>query len=337
MAGSSTSTVPENDYQYSMERRWPRKRGGYNIEKQCSACKWFFDSFDPECEVCHSCSEGAPQPPQVEASIPILTAQQSEVPRALPYPLQSFGVPGVANTELGDTQYQAYGQGYEAGFDPTYSQGTLSNLPGGYNIPGQIWAQGYDMSFTSSDPMGGFTQNQAFAQGHVALPDILYPSETMSNPLAEYTPNQQQGQECSMPIDPSSSFGTQSYSTGGYIQNPNYYQGDGSSSTLSQHPDVPVPIAKPLRPILPRERTPQRPAEPESKDNEDNSQSYESSAYRPWLKRKPAHKNVVKKRGSKGKGSGNQKKLYDEFNSLAFDQDILNLPRSSYIQHPINT
>ncbi|KAI0865207.1 hypothetical protein F4860DRAFT_348364 [Xylaria cubensis] len=309
MAKSSASTVPENVYQYCTERRWPRKRGGYKIEKQCSACKWFFDSFDPEREVCHPCSKGDPQPPQIEASIPIPTAQQSEVPRALPYPLQSFDVPGVADTELGDTQYQAYGQGYGAAFDPTYSQGTLSSLPGGYNIPGQTWEQGYDMSFTSSDPTGGFIQNQAFAQGHIALPDLLYPSEIISNPLVEYTPNQQRGQECSMPTDPSSSFGTQSYSTGGYIQNPNYYQGDGSSSTLSQHPVAPVPVAKPLRPILPRERTPQHPAEPESKDDDNNSQSHESSAYCARCKGKPANKNVAKKRGSKGKASGNQKKV----------------------------
>ncbi|KAI1745993.1 hypothetical protein F4680DRAFT_463363 [Xylaria scruposa] len=318
MAGSSASSIPESYYQYSTERRWPRKRGGYKIEKQCSACKWFFDSFDPEREVCHLCPKGYPPPPQVDASIPSPTVQQSELPQALPNPLQSFDVPGVANTQSGDTQYQAYGQGYGSASDPTYYQRALSSLPRGHDIPGQIWAQGYDMSFNSSYPTEGLIQDQdqAFAQGYVAFPDLSFPSEAVSNPLVEYTPNQQWRQGYgSMPIDPSSSFGTQSYPTGGCIQNQNCYQGDGASSAPSQHPDkakTPVRIAKPLRPLLPRERTPQRPAESESesKDNDDNSQSKECGPYRAPLKRKSAHKDVATKRGSprKGKASGNKRK-----------------------------
>ncbi|KAI0552094.1 hypothetical protein F4679DRAFT_592603 [Xylaria curta] len=314
MAGSSASTIPDSYNQHSMDGRWPRKRGGYRIEKQCSVCKWFFDSFDPEREVCHLCRKGDPPPPQVDASIPSPIVQQSNVLQALPNPLPSFDVPGVANTQSGNTQYQAYGQRYGSASDPTYSQGTYSSLPGGPYKPGQIWAQSY-MSSSSPYPTEGLIQDQAFAQGYIASPDLSFPSEAISNPRVEYTPNQQWGQAySSMPIDPSSSFGTPPYPTGGYIPNQNYYQGDGSSSALPRHPEKakpPVRVAKPLRPLLPRERTPQRPAESEPKDNDDNGQSKESGAHRACLKRKPAHKDVATKRGSssKSRASGKRKKV----------------------------
>ncbi|KAI1753628.1 hypothetical protein F4782DRAFT_529511 [Xylaria castorea] len=314
MAGLSPRPIRKSENQYTVERRWPRKRGGYEIETRCSICRWFFDSFDPERKLCHLCLEGNLQPPLDDASIPSPTIQQSEVPQTLPDPLHSFDVPGVENTQLDNTQYQAYGQGYGAAYDPAYSQGTLSGFPGGCNIPGQMWAPGYDMSLNSSDPTGGYRQDQAYGQGYVTSPDLSFSSGTMSNPLVGYTPSQGWGQEYgNMPINPSSSFGTLSNPTGGYIQNQNYYQEDSAFSNIPQHPneaETTSPERKPLRPLLPRERKTPRPSESEDDDDDDNDQSKESRAYRAWLKRQPAYRDAVKKRGSssKGKASGKKKK-----------------------------
>lgn len=66
MTGSSSPANSESNEQDSGERRWPLKRGGYAIEKQCSVCRYWFDSFDPERRRCHVCldsKEDTPPPP----------------------------------------------------------------------------------------------------------------------------------------------------------------------------------------------------------------------------------------------------------------------------------
>ncbi|KAH8159731.1 hypothetical protein CIB48_g8522 [Xylaria polymorpha] len=336
MTGSSSPANSESNEQDSGERRWPLKRGGYAIEKQCSVCRYWFDSFDPERRRCHVCldSKEDTPPPPVNTSIPNPAVQQSEVPQALLNPLPLFDVPAVENTQLDNTQYQQYGQGCIASPDLPFSTGMMSSLSGGYNMPNQMWGQGYDMSLNSSefagvmsDPMGGYTQNQMYGGGYLMSPDLSFPSGTMSNPLGMYTPDQQWGQEFNMPLDPSNSFGTLQCTTGGYMQNQAYQQGNGSSfdnfpqnsyegiQPKMAQPTVPKP--KPLRPLLPRDKNAPPPPEVENdddgdddNDNDDNDEAQEGGAYRTWLKSQAVYRHTIKKHGSssKNKASGSKKK-----------------------------
>ncbi|KAI1117358.1 hypothetical protein F5Y14DRAFT_380943 [Nemania sp. NC0429] len=57
MSGSPVPIIPAGADQYEWARRWPRRRGGFEIEKQCARCRWWFDSFDPQCTKCHICEE----------------------------------------------------------------------------------------------------------------------------------------------------------------------------------------------------------------------------------------------------------------------------------------
>ncbi|KAI0460005.1 hypothetical protein F5B21DRAFT_454954 [Xylaria acuta] len=318
MSGSALP-IPKSDGQYGAEKRWPKKRGGYKIEKQCSVCTWWFDSFDPERKMCHLCLEGNPQQPPVTASMPDPTVQQSEVPQELLDSLQLFDVPVVGNTQLDNTQYHACGQGFGATFVPAYFPETLSSLAGGgYNMPSPMWTPGYDMSpgssdfaGTMSDPAGGYTQGQTYGQGYITSPTLSF-SSTMSNPLGVYTPSQQWGHEYNMSSDPSCSFGTLPGPTGGYTQN---YQGDGSSfSSLPQQPNEGIqpneagaraPKSKPLRRLLPRDKS-----GGDGDDDDDDDKTPESAAYRAWLKSQAVYGDPAKKKrgsSSKGKSSGTSK------------------------------
>ncbi|RYC59482.1 hypothetical protein CHU98_g6731 [Xylaria longipes] len=245
---------------------------------------------------------------QDDASTPNSPVQQSEVPQTLLNPLQLFDAPAVGNTQWDNTQYQAYGQGYGATFDPAYSPEMLSSLSVGYNMPNQMWTQGYDMSFNSfdfagtmSNAAGGYTQDQMYGQGYITSPDLSFSSGTMSNPLGVYTPNQQWGQGHNIPFDSSYFLAALPNPTGGYAQNQANYQ--RGSPSLSDPPFQPgdagttVPKSKPLRPLLPRDKdAPPPPPPPQSEsEDDDEDESQESSGYRAWLKSQPAYRDAVKK------------------------------------------
>ncbi|KAI0490499.1 hypothetical protein F4859DRAFT_520286 [Xylaria cf. heliscus] len=331
MESSPQQPIPNNDEQDDPDRRWPRKRGGYKIEKQCSVCKWWFDSFDPERKTCHKCPKGDPQPPPVNASMLNPNLLQSAVPRALPNPWQLFDMSGVENMQLDNTQYRAYGQGYGTTFDPGYPSGTLPSLSAGYNMPNQMREQGYDMSLGSSDfsgTMSGlagiYTQDQPYGQGYITSPDLSDSSfsATLSDPLGEYmfsppigcTPDQQWGQDYNMPVDPSYSFGTLPYPISGYMESQTSYQGEGSS--FSSPPQEPNQVVKPneagatasklrpLRPLLPSILP--KPDDGDGDDDDDDNQPRETTAYQAWLKSQGV---PIKKvgRSSKKNASGTKK------------------------------
>ncbi|KAI0443954.1 hypothetical protein F4803DRAFT_574014 [Xylaria telfairii] len=314
------------------EMRWPLKRGGYAIEKRCSECRYWFDSFDPQRTKCRLCFDPKKdnQPPPANASIPKPTVQQSKVPQASPNPLPLSEVRPVENTQLDYTQCQQYGQGYISSPDLSFSTGMMSSLPGGYNMPNQMWGQGYDTSLNPSgfagvmsDPMGSFTQ--IYGGGYSMSPDLSLSPGTMSNSLGMYTPVQQWAQQSAMPLDTYNSFGTLPCTTGGYMPNQAYQQGNESSfnvppQTLYQETSnegvqpkmtkTPVPKSNPFRPLRPRDKNAPPPPEVEDDDEYDdgNDESQEVTPHNTWLNSQAYYTNTMKKHGGSNKKKGSSSK-----------------------------
>ncbi|KAJ3573191.1 hypothetical protein NPX13_g4791 [Xylaria arbuscula] len=146
---------------YEHEKRWPRRRGRYEIEAQCIECKWFFDSFDPDAKKCRICDPPPPPPPplvettKAPATEQLSIMQQNQAPQTASNPSTWSETPGEA-TQLqwsipaheagGDSaQYQAYPQDLQASLGPVHSPGMVSSPPIGY-LSNQVWGQDYVMS-----------------------------------------------------------------------------------------------------------------------------------------------------------------------------------------------
>ncbi|KAI0914283.1 hypothetical protein F4823DRAFT_398024 [Ustulina deusta] len=304
------STWPVRDG-YEFDKRWPRRRGRYEIETQCSGCQWWFDSFDPSATKCRICS--TPQPVEKteapKTPVPMPLVQQNEVPQAVPNPLPWFGT-SVENAQLdwstppcapggGSTQYQMHGQDFGTTLSPPHSYGIISGPPAGY-MPYQFWGQDYGISpnlpysaGSFSNPVGGYTQNETYEQGYNVLPNPPYYPTTTPNVLGIYTPNQALTQEYDTPSNQSLYSGAAFSPQPAYIPHQTRSTEDPKpGNTSGQGVNMPSQGRKrrtklgntktttshlrPLRPLLPREPAPDKTpstatVQPRDKDNKRES------------------------------------------------------------------
>lgn len=179
----------------------------------------------------------------------------------------------MGNTQLNNTPYQTFGQGYGALPTPSYGPGPMPNLAGGYPLD-QTWGgQGYaalpglpypaDALF--GPPLGlGYPQNQVFGQGYLTSPSLFQSPGTMYDLQGMYAPGQTWGPDNSMawnssyfPEIPSLQPPNQTYSVGDNMaapsNNPPQIQEERVKPKNIASP-VPVPVTppRPLRPLLPR-------------------------------------------------------------------------------------
>ncbi|KAI1425916.1 hypothetical protein F5Y12DRAFT_326545 [Xylaria sp. FL1777] len=207
--GRISGTQPASDTS-EFEKRWPTRRGHYEIETQCSQCHWWFDSFDPGADKCCKCvyplpigETGEPNP-----LAPMPPIQQNEVPPAAsnPSPWPGTFVEDMPLDPALTPSDQTYGQGFEVIPTAPYFTGTISSPPGG-DMPAQMWGQDYSISPclpycaepTIPSFVEAYTQNQTYEQGYnMSLNSFYYPM-TPPKPSKMYTLDQTMVQECDTP------------------------------------------------------------------------------------------------------------------------------------------
>ncbi|KAJ2986893.1 hypothetical protein NUW58_g4814 [Xylaria curta] len=319
------------------ERRWPLKRGGYNIEHQCRRCQWWFDSFDPERTLCHLCLEEEPQGSSEGASTSMPTVQRTEITPGAPSTSSLFDLPAAENMQLSNSQYQLYGQEYGATPNPAISPGMATGVSGEYMpMPSQIWQQGYGMSLgvsnfdmTISDPEGGFMQNQTYGEEYMGLDPNLF-SEISLDPLAMYAPDQlwMQGNN-NIPFDSSYALGAVPFPEGGgthdqghgtSLNNPLHFAGEevGLNNTGTLQPllpsTAPAEVSHPAPALAPAHTPASRPrATPSTApivyEPEEGARPRGNDSYRAWLHRQSTYREVHNYGGAqKASGSSSKKK-----------------------------
>ncbi|KAI0966695.1 hypothetical protein F4678DRAFT_466293 [Xylaria arbuscula] len=262
---------------YEFEKRWPRRRGKYEIETQCSKCRWWFDSFDPSANACGKCLNSLPvngtETPDSLIPIPLDEVSQT-VPNSSPW----FGteVENVQSARFEDpggssTQYQTNGQDFGITANHPRFPGIISSPPVEC-MPDQLWGQEYDMFPYLSDSAGisstfeEYTQNQTYEQGYSMPPSLSYYPTTAPNSSEMYTANR------TVMREPSSSSHLSLYSEitlnpplDNTPSQPGQKFVDHGVNTTAQGPirrtslknaGSTAPYLRPLRPLLPREPSP---------------------------------------------------------------------------------
>ncbi|KAF2964446.1 hypothetical protein GQX73_g9122 [Xylaria multiplex] len=207
--------VDENAY-YRFEKRWPRKRGGYEIEKQCSKCQFYYDSFDPSADKCRVClGEGSkppsnkkPSAPNTKVPVPPLTQRTEPLEAAVPAPLSLSN--GISQLDWfahapgsGSLQYQTSGQDRGASCVPDgipihLEYTSNANLARCFSVPsspsGSVHNNLIDpIHSIIADPVNNYNYFQQYTLGGC---DFINPSQLLGgapNPLGGYTPGQPQG------------------------------------------------------------------------------------------------------------------------------------------------
>ncbi|KAI1305662.1 hypothetical protein F5Y03DRAFT_406281 [Xylaria venustula] len=259
---------------YEFEKRWPRRRGKYEIETQCRLCRWWFDSFDPSADTCGKCLNSL-SVNETEAKEPLIPMPLNEVSQAVPTPLPWFETE-ISNYQadtpcISGTQYRTNEQDSSITANYPYFPEIISGPPVDY-IPDQLWGQGYDLfpyvspSFGISSPFEEYTQNQTYEQGYSMSPNLSYYPTTAPNLSEMYTSSRTLVQEhdASSHLTPYSEAtsnpplgDTPSRSGQNFIdQEVNTTAQAPTQKTNLQNSGRTAPYLRPLRPLLPRDPFP---------------------------------------------------------------------------------
>ncbi|KAK5631070.1 hypothetical protein RRF57_006785 [Xylaria bambusicola] len=265
---------------YEYERRWPRRRGRYEIETQCTGCQWWFDSFDPDAKKCHICAT-PPLPlvkktetPNTRMPIPTSTVQQNEAPQTASNPSPWLGTPldttqlewGMPTYEAGgsSTQYQTYPQDLGASFGQSCSPGIASSSLVGY-LPNQLWGQDHGMLPYSLNELGGQGYNNMShtpasdfttspnSSGYISNLMLTQKYDTPSSPFTNFEQTHNLPPD-NMPNQIGSLGYAQPWDTLGLgITMPSQEANGGAGSNTSNSTSSRLRPLRPLRPLLPRE------------------------------------------------------------------------------------
>ncbi|KAI0411419.1 hypothetical protein F5X98DRAFT_54848 [Xylaria grammica] len=230
---------PSGGNGYEFSKRWPRKRGNYEIEKQCSQCRWWFDSFNPKANTCSVCLQQEPEP---------LAAQETDASNTqaetAPSPPSSFS-PVVGNPQLnivtqynyasttGNTYYQT--PGHDSNLP--YSGWTSPN-PGGPPNPGEppYFREGYaPQPQTSAQPyglsnnLGGIINNSLVGSLHNPMAGSTHPHACCIH-NRNNSNNPEYEDFLKMPVNPPYNPGTTPHYPGMYTPNETWAQGHNMAS-----------------------------------------------------------------------------------------------------------
>ncbi|KAI1178492.1 hypothetical protein F4777DRAFT_97827 [Nemania sp. FL0916] len=142
-----------DQYQGHAPRRWPhRRRALYTAERQCCVCRWYFETFDQNGNVCEDCIEGNLLPP-------------SSAP--------SMSMPSALDPQLfGNTPEQAYGQDFSAVSNTNYLPDTMPHLMGDtYPMAPDPFSQTQDQASAHPPSLssGGFPLTPTYNQNPMTM------------------------------------------------------------------------------------------------------------------------------------------------------------------------